>query len=160
MMNSIGRSNALLGALDNLSKLINASACMIIDERGLLISDCIKSDIDKNAMAILSSLLSGAGNKFIEKLNLKELDSVVINTPKGMFLIKDVPVSQLDRKFTLSIFFEKNGKMNKKQKSSKVSKFLAAFFKRSSPKKNGYLDQKLFSIVNQSVEEIQSIFLK
>ncbi|MHA1382065.1 MAG: hypothetical protein ACTSRG_27145 [Candidatus Helarchaeota archaeon] len=156
-----GRCNALSNLLNRLIENINASACLIVDERGLLISEYIKTKIDKNAMATMSSLLSGTSNRFINPLKLKKLNSVIINTSKGIILIKEVPIIQLDRKFTLSVLIEKDqvkSRKKSKKKQGRLRVYIRKILDNSSFKKNNGFNTKLLRNIEETVIGIQKIF--
>ncbi len=115
-----GRSDYLEYELKRLGQDRTVLACLLIDERGLLVSEFMKLEIDKNAMAVMSSLLIHSSNRFIQKLNLEKLISLSMNTLEGNLIIKEIPVPELKRKFILSVFIKKekhngNGKSRLKK---------------------------------------------
>lgn len=150
----------MIKALNKLSQIINSSANLIIDERGLLISEQINSDMDKTAIAVMSSLLRGTSTKFIDTLKLTKLNFVTVNTLRGTFLIKEIPIPHLKRNFTLSLFIEKknhkeNGDSNETQKSKKD--YLLKLFGIQKIKENGFNKESLKEVDN-AIAEIQNIF--
>ncbi|MHA1230816.1 MAG: roadblock/LC7 domain-containing protein [Candidatus Helarchaeota archaeon] len=106
----IGRNEALTKLLADLSNELGASACILVDERGLLISEYLKNGLDKKAMAIMSSLINGTGNKFIDALEIQKLNLIKIETSKGFFLIKEIPLIEKGRKFILCVFINNKSK--------------------------------------------------
>jgi len=159
-MMDAGRCDALSSVLKDLCEKIKASACLIVDERGLMISEHVKNGIDKNAMAIMSSLLSGTSNRFIKTLNLQKMNAVTLSTPKGTFFIKEVPISGIDRTFTLSTFIEKSetSKEAKRQKqgTKRLRQLIESLINAFPQRKKPNLD--LHWSVKQSIEEIKRIF--
>lgn len=153
-----GRNEALLSVLNKLSHIISSSATIIVDERGLLISEYIESHLDKNAIAVMSSVLNGTSRRFIDTLNLRGLNSIILNTSKGIFLIKEIPITQLNRKFTLSIFIEKRNGL-KQNISHKFRHYFFDFFRtpKYSHKGDGN-NKKIIENVNKSILEILNIF--
>ena len=153
-----GRNEALLRVLNKLSHLINSSANIIVDERGLLISEYMETHFDKNAIAVMSSVLNGTSRRFIDTLNLRELNLLTLNTSKGIFLIKEIPIIQLNRKFTLSVFIEK-GNGVKRSKPHKFKQYFFDLFRISKfTHKNNANTKKILEIINQSILEILHIF--
>ncbi|MHA1232839.1 MAG: hypothetical protein ACTSRP_11595 [Candidatus Helarchaeota archaeon] len=158
----IGRGKALSILLNNLSNELNAAACLLVDERGLLISEYLKSNLDKKAMAIMSSLLNGTGNKFINSLKIKKLTLITIKTSEGLFLIKEVPIVEKNRKFILCVYIENKNSNNKSyfnnifslSKNIFTTLINTLFFSRFSNNHSKYDKQLDFAI-----REIQNLFL-
>lgn len=165
-MMQAGRNSALSTALEELGKNINMSACILIDERGLLISEYIKTDIDKNAMAVMSSLLKGAGSRFIDPLKLIKLNLVTVNTRAGIFIIKEVPLPELGREFTISVYMKQENLKNlenirkNRKNDSKFGKMLSRISKFIYPReeKNGKSNKMLIDCINRTISRIQDIF--
>ncbi|MHA1410924.1 MAG: roadblock/LC7 domain-containing protein [Candidatus Odinarchaeia archaeon] len=155
-----GRCNALVSVLNRLSESVDASACLVADERGLLISEYLQTNIDKNAMATFASLLSGTSNRFINPLELKKLNSLIINAINSIILIKEIPINQLNRKFTLCIMIEKDKIKNRKLKKKPrgLRNYIRNLLGLSSFKNHNGFNAELLKNADQTVIEIQRIF--
>ncbi|MFW9881008.1 MAG: hypothetical protein ACFFG0_48720 [Candidatus Thorarchaeota archaeon] len=142
-----GRSDSLKGELMRLSRIKSILACLIIDERGLVVSEFSKFNIDKNAMAVMSSLLVHSSNRFIPRLKLENLISLSMYTLEGSLIIKEIPIPQLKRKFILSLLIKNRG--NNGNGRSKLKKFFNFT-------KSGNLN--LSKEIDQTIKTIQTIF--
>jgi len=160
-----GHNKALLRILNRLSKESNCSVSLIVDEHGLLVSESINKPINKNSLAVLSSLLNTILNRFTEPLAFKQINFLILNTSKGTLLTKEIPLRKWNRSFILSLFFD-NKNLDKSIRSNSIfMRFIdfilngVGILKNRNIQSNGsIITHDLIKKVNKTINEIQFVF--
>ncbi|MHA1372353.1 MAG: roadblock/LC7 domain-containing protein [Promethearchaeota archaeon] len=160
-MERMGRGESLSKILRNLANRLGASACLIVDNRGLLISDYSrKKSLNIKAMGIMSSLLDGTGNKFINAMEISRLKHLILETSNGIFLLKEIPMSKQKQQFILCVFLE-----NSKNNSREIG--LLNFFRRylaqvvdlfSISNSGAHYNDRSIQHINKSIYKIRNLF--
>ncbi len=163
------RHIALTKILSELGNKENISACLIIDENGLLVSEFINDSINKDILTVFSSSLNINLNKFKGNLNLADINFLMLNTKNGIIFLKEIPLKKHKRRFLLSIFFKKSNNNFEKSniKSLKIHyRFLEYLYKlfrleyifKDHYFNGTYLNNKILKEIENVIFKIQFIF--
>ena len=151
--------------MNRLSEESDCSVCLIVDEHGLLVSESINKPINKNSLAVLSSLLNTTLNRFTEPLALKHINFLILNTGKGTLLIKEIPLRKWNRNFILSLFFDKKNLDKSIRSNSIIIRFIdfilnwVGILKNRNIQSNGsIITHDLIKKVNKTINEIKLVF--
>ncbi len=103
-----GKKELLEVILHKLSEEGYFQSCFLIDSKGMLISEYSQNELDKMAVGAMFSLMGTSVLRTVDSLKLQELLYFKLASVNGEFLLKNINISNYNRKFILISFYNKS----------------------------------------------------
>ncbi|MFX1314056.1 MAG: hypothetical protein ACFFHD_15830, partial [Promethearchaeota archaeon] len=103
-----GRAAILQDMLEELSYKGDFQSCLLIDGKGMLISEYSKKKLDEMAIGAMFSLVCTTILRTIKNLNLQELEYFKMASTNGEFILKNIDITNYERNFILIAHYIKS----------------------------------------------------
>ncbi|MFX1322767.1 MAG: hypothetical protein ACFFAQ_14110 [Promethearchaeota archaeon] len=103
-----GRAAILHDMLEELSYKGDFQSCLLIDGKGMLISEYSKKKVDEMAIGAMFSLVCTNILRTIKSLNLQELKYFKMASTNGEFMLKNISITNYERNFILLAHYTKS----------------------------------------------------
>ncbi|MFX1573713.1 MAG: hypothetical protein ACFFB0_13265, partial [Promethearchaeota archaeon] len=103
-----GRAAILQDMLEELSYKGDFQSCLLIDGKGMLISEHSKKKLDEMAIGAMFSLVCTNILRAIKSLNLQELEYFKMASTNGEFMLKNIDITNYERNFILIAHYIKS----------------------------------------------------
>ncbi len=101
-----GRAELLQDILQELSNRGNFQGCFLMDEKGMMISELSKIDMDRLAVGAMFSLICTTILRTVKSLNLHDLDYLKMRSLNGEFLLKNIELENYERNLILLCYYD------------------------------------------------------
>ncbi|MHA1335661.1 MAG: hypothetical protein ACTSVV_04960 [Promethearchaeota archaeon] len=107
-ISQLSKLEKLKKIFEDLIKDGNFESCLLIDNKGMLIAEYSKKELDSMAIGAMFSLISTSVYRAITSLKLHNLKYFKLASGNGEFLFKTIELENYDRNFILIVFYEKS----------------------------------------------------
>ena len=152
----IGKAEVLQSFLQKLSIDGIFQSCFLIDSKGMMVSEYVKTELDSMAIGAMFSLFDTIALKTVASLHLQELNFFKLSTANGEFLAKNINISNYERDFVLLAYYDgvtptipnSKQKMDKKTINKIIKSIKEDFFEFGHGRKISWIFDNLTEKIN------------